>query len=196
MDVIKPITGTVTGLVRAACTAALHPVATSSYAVGLTRGIARAVTGALEEAGGPGHAVTGPPPEPRRTTPGAPPPAPPRTTPGTPPDLSDVAGAEDDWEPEPGAMTEPTAASRQSAHGGPGGAVDATELDEPDIDTEVVTPVGTTGAAPGENPDTGPTDLQQPGTEPLMDPATTKAVRSETETLRRAAATDKGQDEG
>ena len=35
-------------------------------------------------------------------------------------------------------------------------------------------------------------ELHQPGTEPLMDPATAKAVASESEVLRRAADTDKG----
>ena len=44
----------------------------------------------------------------------------------------------------------------------------------------------------GINPDTTETDLHQPGTEPLMDPATVKAVASESEMLRRAADTDKG----
>jgi hypothetical protein len=57
---------------------------------------------------------------------------------------------------------------------------------------EVTTPVGTTGAGAAYNPDTAETDLQQPGTEPLMDPSTTKAVASETETLRRGADLDKG----
>jgi hypothetical protein len=52
--------------------------------------------------------------------------------------------------------------------------------------------VGTTGAGKGTNPDTGDTDLQQPGTEPLMDPSLTKSVRAESETLRRAADPDKG----
>jgi hypothetical protein len=36
------------------------------------------------------------------------------------------------------------------------------------------------------------TDLQQPGTEPLMDPATVNAVKSESETMQRAADPDKG----
>lgn len=51
----------------------------------------------------------------------------------------------------------------------------------------VTTPVGTTGADVAHNPDTAETDLQQPGTEPLMDPATTKAVASEAQTLAAAA---------
>jgi hypothetical protein len=56
----------------------------------------------------------------------------------------------------------------------------------------VTTPVGTTAADAATNPDTTETDLQQPGTEPLMDPATTKAVASEAETLQKAADPDKG----
>jgi hypothetical protein len=54
---------------------------------------------------------------------------------------------------------------------------------------EFTTPVGTTAAGDSALPNT---DLQQPGTEPLMDPATVKAVKSETETLQRAADPDKG----
>lgn len=57
---------------------------------------------------------------------------------------------------------------------------------------EVTTPVGTTGADVATNPDTTETDLQQPGTEPLMDPSTTKAVASEMKTMRKAADPDKG----
>jgi hypothetical protein len=57
---------------------------------------------------------------------------------------------------------------------------------------EVTTPVGTTGAGRAYNPDTTDTDLQQPDTEPLMDPATTKAVAAEAETGARGADTDKG----
>jgi hypothetical protein len=60
-----------------------------------------------------------------------------------------------------------------------------------DEDVEVTTPVGTTGAGPGYNPDTNETDLQQPGTEPLMDPSLTKSIKSEAETLQKAAEPDK-----
>ena len=44
----------------------------------------------------------------------------------------------------------------------------------------------------GINPDTTETDLHQPGTEPLMDPATVKAVASESATLSPSGDTDKG----
>jgi len=55
-----------------------------------------------------------------------------------------------------------------------------------------MTPSGIPAAGEGFNPDTTDTDLHQPGTEPLMDPATVKSVASESEVLRRAADTDKG----
>lgn len=105
----------------------------------------------------------------------------------------DVTGAEAAEESLATMETEPQAASRQGAHGGP----DPEERlahwgDELTDDVEVETPVGTTGAGPGYNPDTGETDLQQPGTEPLMDPSLTKAVRSEAEIARKGAARDKG----
>jgi hypothetical protein len=61
-----------------------------------------------------------------------------------------------------------------------------------DAATEVTTPVGTTGADVATNPSTTDTDLQQPGTEPLLDPSLTKAVASEADTLSRAADPDKG----
>ena len=47
--------------------------------------------------------------------------------------------------------------------------------------------MGTTGADTGFNPDTAEADLQQPGTEPLLDPSLTKEVKAEQETLRQAA---------
>lgn len=55
-----------------------------------------------------------------------------------------------------------------------------------------VTPSGIPAAGEGYNPDTTETDLHQPGTEPLMDPATVKAAVSESEMMRRAADPDKG----
>jgi len=57
---------------------------------------------------------------------------------------------------------------------------------------EITTPVGTTAAGVASNPDTAETDLQQPGTEPLMDPSLTKKVASESATGRRASDVDKG----
>lgn len=95
-------------------------------------------------------------------------------------------------QPQPQVATEPKAPSRSAAHGGPGDDRFDDWREELAGGPDVETPVGTTGAAPGHNPDTGDTDLQQPDTEPLLDPSLTKAVKSETETLRRAADRDKG----
>jgi len=93
--------------------------------------------------------------------------------------------------------TEPKAVSRESAHGG-SAATDAeidAWIDEAMAggdDVGIETPVGTTGVSAGFNPDTAEPGLQQPLTEPLLDPATAKAIRKETETLRKAADPDKG----
>jgi hypothetical protein len=65
-------------------------------------------------------------------------------------------------------------------------------LTEAEAEDVLRTPSGIPAAGDGTNPDTTETDLHQPGTEPLMDPATTKAVASESDMLRRAAETDKG----
>jgi DNA-binding protein HU-beta len=59
-------------------------------------------------------------------------------------------------------------------------------------DSSVETPVGTTGADPATNPDTTESDLQQPGTAPLMDPSLTSQVKSEAETAARASDVEKG----
>ena len=64
--------------------------------------------------------------------------------------------------------------------------------EEPAEEPDIVTPVGTPAADVAHNPDTTDTDLQQPGTEPIMDPATTKSVASEAATLGRAADPEKG----
>jgi hypothetical protein len=79
------------------------------------------------------------------------------------------------------------APSRKAAVVAP--ALGLTEAEAEDV---LRTPSGIPAAADGTNPDTTETDLHQPGTEPLMDPATVKAVKSESEVLRRAADTDKG----
>lgn len=112
----------------------------------------------------------------------------------------DVVGqalaAEAKQEPPIGAgrSTEPRGTSRDEEHGQ---AVlqrseaaeimeeiaEASELGQLDIET----PVGTTGADVGNNPDTAEADLQQPGTEPLLDPSLTKEIKSEQDTLHQAA---------
>ena len=98
-------------------------------------------------------------------------------------------------EAEPAAVeeafhTEPKAASRDSDHGGLPG--DREEIDGyveeiPTDDVDIETPVGTTGAEVGFNPDTAEADLQQPDTPPVLDPGTVHAIASESEILRKAA---------
>jgi hypothetical protein len=167
-------------LERAAARAAhavRHPISTGAYAAGIARGLAGAVIH--------GATVRGHDPEAGQSH--------------IPTQRSGPQAVRDDVPPpEPTPLnesfaTEPKATSRQSEHGGPGSDAEidawASETaDEPDIDIE--TPVGTTGADVGSNPDTGEADLQQPGTEPLMDPATTKAIKSESEMLRKDAERD------
>ena len=69
----------------------------------------------------------------------------------------------------------------------------ALSLAEEEVTEDAVrTPSGIPAADEGFNPDTAETDLHQPGTEPLMDPATVKSVKSEAEVMQRAADRDKG----
>ena len=65
-------------------------------------------------------------------------------------------------------------------------------LTEEEAEDVLRTPSGIPAAGDGYNPDTTETDLHQPGTEPIMDPATVKAAVSESEMMRRAADRDKG----
>ncbi|MBV9830980.1 MAG: hypothetical protein JOZ82_05245 [Marmoricola sp.] len=90
-----------------------------------------------------------------------------------PDDLPEPIVIEADDEPGEAFHTEPKAASRVSEHEGlPGDREEAEgyveeviDPEAPDIDIE--TPVGTTGADVGFNPDTAESDLQQPGTPPI-----------------------------
>ena len=105
-----------------------------------------------------------------------------------------LAAEEEDEPPHYGHATEPKAASRDEEHGD--AALQRAEAEEiaeevaeafPAGAVDVETPVGTTGADVGFNPDTAEADLQQPGTAPLVDDATVKAVAAETTTGRKAA---------
>lgn len=86
------------------------------------------------------------------------------------------------------------APSKQAAVLAPALGLSEAEVEQLDAagTDEITTPSGIPAAGEGINPDTTETDLHQPGTEPLMDPATVKAVASESATLSRAADTDKG----
>lgn len=92
----------------------------------------------------------------------------------------------------------PSAETRDIAHGD--APADQHEVDSwtEDLDVglgaptlDIETPVGTTAADIGHNPDTDDVSLQQPDTPPLLDPSLTKTVKSESETLSRAADVDK-----
>ena len=180
MEPVKLLERAATGTAHAV----RHPISSAAYAFGIVRGLVGAVVSGATVTGhdpdaGPGPTSTQPlgvvpdPDLPRREA------APPR-------------------EPSPPAesfATEPKATSRASEHGRGGADAEidqwaAEVADEPDIDIE--TPVGTTGADVGHNPDTAEADLQQPGTEPLLDPATAKAVRSEAEMMQKAADPNRG----
>ena len=108
---------------------------------------------------------------------------------------TDVAAAEAPTPTRPTAKRAPAkkaparrkAPSKKAAVMAP--ALGLTEAEAEDV---LRTPSGIPAAGDGINPDTTETDLHQPGTEPLMDPATVKAVKSESDVLRRAADTDKG----
>jgi hypothetical protein len=186
VKLIERVAGTATHAVR-------HPIATAAYAAGLARGLASAAVHGVTVTGhdpGAGQVPTQPTakagvPEPQRV----------------PPPMPEPTARHDQIviEPEPPGesfATEPKAVSRDSEHGGH--ASDA-EIDAwiddamaRGSDVGVETPVGTTGASAGYNPDTAEADLQQPGTEPLFDAGSAKAIRSESEMMQKAADPDRG----
>ena len=174
-------------LERAASTAAhtvRHPLSSAAYTVGIARGLVGAALHGATTTGHDPEAGPRPVPAQRSTAP---------TTEATPAPAEAVIEPPEPAPPGEQFATEPKAVSRESAHGGR--ATDA-EIDawideamaRDDIGVE--TPVGTTGADVGHNPDTGEADLQQPGTEPLLDPGTAKAIRSESEMMRKDAERD------
>lgn len=118
----------------------------------------------------------------------APPPEPPVDV------VGQALAAEAEEEPHAGRAGEPRGASRDEEHGE--AALQRAEADEiadetaealPGGDVDVTTPVGTTGAGVGFNPDTAEADLQQPETEPIVDPALTKTVKSTQRTGKKAS---------
>jgi hypothetical protein len=186
------------GLAGRAASPARHPVATASYAFGFAKG---ATTAIIEVAR---HLRAGPSVPQQR---GASEPTTARRPSGdrespVPGERSRFGGLHTEPAPPraPGGggeafENEPRAESRDAAHGSAGPQpreVDSWAEEAADAAVDVETPVGTTGADVGFNPDTAEADLQQPDTEPLLDPGTAKAVRSEAETLRRAADPEKG----
>jgi hypothetical protein len=90
--------------------------------------------------------------------------------------------------PVGGHATEPHASTRDEGHGDaqlqPAEQAEiAEEVAEamPGGDLDLETPVGTTGADVGWNPDTAEADLQQPETAPGVDPGLTSSIRKDQE---------------
>jgi hypothetical protein len=113
--------------------------------------------------------------------------------PPRPEDLPEPIVIEADDAPGEAFHTEPKAATRDSARGGPPGDHEEVEgyVEEiPTDDIDIETPVGTTGADVGFNPDTAEADLQQPQTPEILDPGVVSAIESESEILRKAAERD------
>ena len=167
--------GPVKQLERAAGTAAhviRHPLAATAYAAGVVRGLAGVGLRALS-----GHGDLD---SPSRAE------APARPSPHVPTQRPEQTPLHESF------ATEPKATSRESTHGRSGADADIDEWAAEFDDVDVETPVGTTGAGTGYNPDTAEADLQQPGTEPLLDPGTAKAIRSESQMMQKAADPDKG----
>lgn len=120
-----------------------------------------------------------------------------RTTtpaPAAPDPVSDPA-TEPVPEPEPEPTpptraTDPGLAASEEQPVSPSGMAMTDAYD--DMDEDVFTPSGIPAADEATNPDTAETDLHQPDTEPLLDPATAKAVASEAKTMRKAASRKRG----
>jgi hypothetical protein len=221
MSLTKTVGSLAHGAVSTAVSAARHPLSTASVAAGLVKGTAEAgvglVRGVVRGQSPTEAAPTSPEveeevedssaPETDRAEPeahGAQPeaapegPREPQVVPKPVPTIDELPEPiviEADDTPGEAFHTEPKVASRDAEHGG---APDdreeiegyAEELAASDID--IATPVGTTGAEVGHNPDTAESDLQQPQTPPLLDPGTINEVVSESEQLSRAADPDKG----
>ena len=149
-----------------------HPVQTATTVAGQALGVAasgvRTTMRLIDRAAGQGGTTTAPePPDP------APEAAPAKKTPAKK------------------ATKKPAAKKAPSARAATAGPALSQDAREAAGDDDVRTPSGIPAADEAYNPDTAETDLHQPGTEPLMDPATVKSVKSETEVLQKAAEVDK-----
>jgi len=103
----------------------------------------------------------------------------------TPADVAKVAKKTPTKQTTPVKAADEAPAKKTAKKAAPRTAAEVANEEGPDL----TTPVGTTAAGESALPNT---DLQQPGTEPLMDPATVNAARSEAEIMQRAADPDKG----
>ena len=174
-------------LISKATSAIIHPVQTASSVAGQTIGVAAAgaktTMRLLDRAAGQvlgGNSTDWSTPEPA--------PTPDVTTPAA----ADVATAEPPAKKAAKKAPQKKAPQKKAPSAKAATVAPALSLTEEEaIEDELRTPSGIPAADEGHNPDTAETDLLQPGTEPLMDPATVKSVKSETEVLQRAADLDK-----
>ncbi len=109
----------------------------------------------------------------------------------TPADVADVVEAAVATDPSLTAASQAPTKTPAAKKAAAEGAVNETTPIEPPAPSpepaDLQTPVGTTAAAAGLNPDTAESDLNQPGTENIVEPSTAKEVASESDMLRKAA---------
>ena len=173
-------------LISKATSAIIHPVQTASSVAGQTIGVAasgaKTTMRLLDRAAGQvrGRSATDwSTPEPAPT---------PDVTPPAPADVATAGPPAKKTAKKTTRKATKKAPSAKAATVAP--ALSVTE--EEALEEDLRTPSGIPAADEGHNPDTAETDLYQPGTEPLMDPATVKSVKSEAEVLQRASDPDKG----
>lgn len=155
-----------------------HPVQTATSVAGQALGVAasgvRTTMRLIDRAAGQGGTATAP----------APPVPAPEAAPAKKAPAKKTAAKK--------ATKKPAAKKAPSARAATAGPALSQADREAAGDDDVRTPSGIPAADEAYNPDTAETDLHQPGTEPLMDPATVKSVKSETEVMQKAAEVDKG----
>ncbi len=197
MNPIRLVSGAVTLPAHAAAAVIGTSVGLATTGVRTT---ARVVARVIEQVSGTGPAPSAPWPTDRPTSTVVDP-APAVTTPPAPTAPATQAPAKKAPAKKAATRKSPAkkaaakkAPSKQAAVLAPALGLSEAEVEELDVSSadDITTPSGIPAAGEGFNPDTTDTDLHQPGTEPLMDPATVKAVASESAMLRRAADTDKG----
>ena len=217
LPIEQPTTGSPVNPIRTAAGAITHPIRTAGFVAGASLGIARTgvrttarvVGWAVERATGPGAEPSGPwPTDSVRQAGGA------SAAPDERVSVDPVLGIRTAAPaPEKPAAQKPSAqktAAKKTATKKPAAKKPAKKaarrapskkaavmapalgLSEDEAEDLLRTPSGIPAAGDGINPDTTETDLHQPGTEPIMDPATVKAAASEAAMMSRAADPDKG----
>ncbi len=168
MSTVGTITKLATEVVGKAAHAVTHPRQTVTVVTGHARGLAATVTGGDQKTSTDAAA----------TTEAAPTEAPPYESPQRNVEPAEPVQPAESVEPS---TTEPKAASRAAAHQGRGAEPSDDWHDEIEDGPDV-----------GINPATGlPNTLHGDDDEPGLDPSVAKAIRSEAETMSRAADPDK-----